>query len=347
MRASDPTGLHRVLDRPAVLPQAADRLDTRRELWPDEVRVRVERLNLDAASFRQLERTHAEERGVRSAPRCSTSWRPAARCRTPRPGPAACSSAPSRRSARSRRWVWRWGTGSPRWSRLTLTPLVIEDGLARWDGRSEQVPCDGYAVLFGRSIAARIPDDLARRAQPRRDGRLRRSRAHGPCRGAVRAAGGRGHRRRRQVRLAEPGGRPARRRPAHRGRRAPRGRGRAAARLGPRRRRRGRGRPRPDRHSGLRWCRPSGGRPTSPWCASTCRAARAARSWPPPPAGPSSSSRWRPRSPPRRWVPRAWPPTSRCWSATATCPGHADYAMTLLRENDAVRRLFEGRLVHA
>ena len=43
---------------------------------------------------------------------------------------------------------------------LTLTPLVIEDGLARWDGLGEQVPCDGYAVLFGRSIAAVIPDDL-------------------------------------------------------------------------------------------------------------------------------------------------------------------------------------------
>ncbi len=43
---------------------------------------------------------------------------------------------------------------------LTLTPLVIEDGLVRWDGRSEQVPCDGYAVLFGRSIAAVLPDDL-------------------------------------------------------------------------------------------------------------------------------------------------------------------------------------------
>ena len=28
-------------------------------------------------------------------------------------------------------------------------------------------------------------------------------------------------------------------------------------------------------------------------------------------------------------------------------PGHADYAMKLLRDNDAVRRLFEGRLVHA
>jgi L-erythro-3,5-diaminohexanoate dehydrogenase len=43
---------------------------------------------------------------------------------------------------------------------LTLTPLVIEDGLAGWDGRSEQIPADGYAILFGRSIAAVIPDDL-------------------------------------------------------------------------------------------------------------------------------------------------------------------------------------------
>jgi L-erythro-3,5-diaminohexanoate dehydrogenase len=43
---------------------------------------------------------------------------------------------------------------------LTLTPLVIDDGLRRWDGRSEQVPCDGYAILFGRSIAAVLPDDL-------------------------------------------------------------------------------------------------------------------------------------------------------------------------------------------
>src|SRR5215475_5128087 len=58
---SDPTGLHRVLDENVVLPQAAQRLDTRREIWPDEVRVRVETLNLDAASFRQLESKHAHD----------------------------------------------------------------------------------------------------------------------------------------------------------------------------------------------------------------------------------------------------------------------------------------------
>jgi L-erythro-3,5-diaminohexanoate dehydrogenase len=43
---------------------------------------------------------------------------------------------------------------------LSLTPLAITDGLARWDGRSEQVPCAGHAILFGRSIAAVLPGDL-------------------------------------------------------------------------------------------------------------------------------------------------------------------------------------------
>ncbi|MBX6723611.1 MAG: L-erythro-3,5-diaminohexanoate dehydrogenase, partial [Dactylosporangium sp.] len=47
-------GLHRVVDPPGVLPQAAWRLDPSPEIGPDEVRIAVERLNLDAASFRQL-----------------------------------------------------------------------------------------------------------------------------------------------------------------------------------------------------------------------------------------------------------------------------------------------------
>jgi L-erythro-3,5-diaminohexanoate dehydrogenase len=44
---------------------------------------------------------------------------------------------------------------------LTLTPLTITDGLAKWDGQSEQVPCEGHAILFARSIAAVLPDDLS------------------------------------------------------------------------------------------------------------------------------------------------------------------------------------------
>ena len=51
----DPVGMHRVLEPLGVLPQAAERLDTDPVIRDDEVRVRVQRLNLDAASFRQLE----------------------------------------------------------------------------------------------------------------------------------------------------------------------------------------------------------------------------------------------------------------------------------------------------
>src|SRR4051812_30261058 len=57
-RPGSAVGLHRVLEPVGVLPQAAWRLDPAPDLWPDEVRIRVERLNLDAASFRQLSEQH-------------------------------------------------------------------------------------------------------------------------------------------------------------------------------------------------------------------------------------------------------------------------------------------------
>jgi L-erythro-3,5-diaminohexanoate dehydrogenase len=43
---------------------------------------------------------------------------------------------------------------------LTLTPLSIDDDLTQWDGLSEQVPCDGHAILFDRTIVAKVPEDL-------------------------------------------------------------------------------------------------------------------------------------------------------------------------------------------
>ena len=53
-----PIGLHRVVEPAGVLPQAAWRLDATPEIYDDEVRIAVERLNLDAASFRQLTEAH-------------------------------------------------------------------------------------------------------------------------------------------------------------------------------------------------------------------------------------------------------------------------------------------------
>ena len=63
-RVSSPVGLHRVLEPTGdavTLPQAARRLDARPELWPDEVRIAVDTLNLDAASYRQLAGKHTSD----------------------------------------------------------------------------------------------------------------------------------------------------------------------------------------------------------------------------------------------------------------------------------------------
>jgi L-erythro-3,5-diaminohexanoate dehydrogenase len=160
---SDPTGLHRVLDRPLVLPQAARTLDTRPELWPDEVRIRVEKLNLDAASFRQLERTHTTDGQVdRDALRAEVLDIVASRgkMQNPETGSGGMLVGVVEEVGEESPLGLRVGDRVATLVSLTLTPLVIEDGLARWDGRGEQVPCDGYAVLFGRSIAAVIPEDL-------------------------------------------------------------------------------------------------------------------------------------------------------------------------------------------
>src|SRR5512140_3711527 len=51
----DPYGLRRVVSPRGVLPQRADVLDPTLPLGEDELAIAVEALNVDAASFRQLE----------------------------------------------------------------------------------------------------------------------------------------------------------------------------------------------------------------------------------------------------------------------------------------------------
>ncbi len=161
-RAGDPVGLHRVLDPdPAtarVLPQAAQRLDTRPTLWDDEVRVRVERLNLDAASFRQLREEHGTGPAVRAAVLAIVRER--GKMQNPVTGSGGMLVGTVEEVGPASPLGLRVGDRVATLVSLTLTPLVVEDDLERWDGEDEQVPCDGYAVLFGRSVAARLPDDL-------------------------------------------------------------------------------------------------------------------------------------------------------------------------------------------
>jgi L-erythro-3,5-diaminohexanoate dehydrogenase len=157
--SGSPLGLHRVLDPPGVLPQAAWRLDRSPVIWPDEVLVRVQRLNLDAASFRQLkEASGGDPAKLKAAVLEIVASR--GKMHNPVTGSGGMLTGTVAEAGPSSPLGLKPGDQIATLVSLSLTPLEITDGLARWDGQSEQVPCQGHAVLFGRSIAAPLPDDL-------------------------------------------------------------------------------------------------------------------------------------------------------------------------------------------
>ncbi len=156
---ASPLGLHRVLDPPGVLPQAAWRLDPSPAITPDEVRVRVDRLNLDAASYRQLRETYAGDPDkVRAAVLEIIATR--GKMQNPVTGSGGMLTGMVEEVGPQSPLGLEPGQRIATLVSLTLTPLAITDALYRWDGRSEQVPCEGYAILFARSIAAVLPEDL-------------------------------------------------------------------------------------------------------------------------------------------------------------------------------------------
>jgi L-erythro-3,5-diaminohexanoate dehydrogenase len=119
----------------------------------------VDRLNLDAASYRQLSEAHSGDPGkIRAAVLDIIATRGKMQNRVTGSGGMLTGT------------VDVIGPLSPLGLKpgqriatlvsLTLTPLAITDGLASWDARSEQAPCQGHAILFARSIVAVLPDDL-------------------------------------------------------------------------------------------------------------------------------------------------------------------------------------------
>jgi len=164
---SSPVGLHRVLEPSGdqiTLPQSAQRLDASPQIWPDEVRIDIETLNLDAASYRQLAGAHRTADGQVDGAALRASVLDIVATRGKMQNPVTGSGGMLIGT------VAQVGERSPlglavgdhvaTLVSLSLTPLQITDGLARWDGLGERAPAAGHAILFGRSIAAKLPKDL-------------------------------------------------------------------------------------------------------------------------------------------------------------------------------------------
>ncbi|MEP7055766.1 MAG: L-erythro-3,5-diaminohexanoate dehydrogenase [Actinomycetota bacterium] len=158
---SSPVGLHRVVRPAGVLPQAAVELDADPAIYADEVRIAVSRLNLDAASYRQLRESYPIGSDLRTAVAQIISSRGKMHNPVTNSGGMLIGT------------VDAVGPLSPlglavgqrvaSLVSLTLTPLLISDGLRSWDGAGEQVPAQGTAILFARSAVAVLPADLDER----------------------------------------------------------------------------------------------------------------------------------------------------------------------------------------
>jgi L-erythro-3,5-diaminohexanoate dehydrogenase len=164
---SSPVGLHRVLEPSGdqiTLPQSALRLDVTPRIWADEVRIDIETLNLDAASYRQLAGAHrtADDQVDGAALRAAVLDIVATRGKMQNPvtGSGGMLIGTVAEVGQASPLGLVVGDHVATLVSLSLTPLQITDGLSRWDGLGERVPAAGHAILFGRSVAAVLPGDL-------------------------------------------------------------------------------------------------------------------------------------------------------------------------------------------
>jgi L-erythro-3,5-diaminohexanoate dehydrogenase len=158
--ALDPYGLRRVVKPHGVLPQQAEVIDPRLPLGPDELAIDVDRLNIDAASFRQLAGEAGGDEG-RIAARVREIVSARGKMQNPVTGSGGMLIGR----------VAEVGKDHPAFAELkrgdriatlvslTLTPLVLEE-ITAVHAHAERLDVRGRAVLFATGLWAPMPDDL-------------------------------------------------------------------------------------------------------------------------------------------------------------------------------------------
>jgi L-erythro-3,5-diaminohexanoate dehydrogenase len=158
---SDPYGLRRVVKPEGVLPQVAEVLDPSLPCRDDEVLIDVEHLNIDAASFRQIEKQEGGDAG-RIGDAILGIVRRRGKMQNPVTGSGGMLIGRVREVGPNHPAAGRLDRGDrvATLVSLTLTPLAIE----RIDAvhpETDRVDVRGHAILFSSGIYARLPSDLS------------------------------------------------------------------------------------------------------------------------------------------------------------------------------------------
>lgn len=160
MRKGNPYGTHRVIEPKGLLPQPAEKIDNEMQIYDNEVLIDVEILNIDSASFTQIqEQAGGDEakiaeimmgivakRGKHHNPVTGSGGMLIGRAE--KIGPAWQGKVPLKEGERLATLV-----------SLSLTPLRI-DKIKKIHKEIDQVEIEGKAILFESGIFAVLPDDL-------------------------------------------------------------------------------------------------------------------------------------------------------------------------------------------
>jgi L-erythro-3,5-diaminohexanoate dehydrogenase len=156
----NPFGSHRVIEPKGVLPQPARRLDNdMSRIWDNEILMDVDTLNVDSASFTQIEE---EAGGDVEKIKAAILSIVADRGKMQNPVTGSGGMFMGRVAAVGAKLAGRGlspGDGLVSLVSLSLTPLRIDE-ILEVKAETDQVVVKGQAIIFESGIYAQLPDDL-------------------------------------------------------------------------------------------------------------------------------------------------------------------------------------------
>ncbi len=160
LTAPHPFGLHRSLDPPGALPQVARRLDATPRALENEIAISVRALSIDSASFRQLRDAEAAT-GETVGRQIARIVKERGKMHNPVTGSGGMLLGEVAAIGPRHPDAGRLEPGVAVASlvSLTLTPLHL-DSIGVVHPETERVEVAGTAILFARTLFARLPEDF-------------------------------------------------------------------------------------------------------------------------------------------------------------------------------------------
>ena len=157
----NPFGAHRVLEPHGVLPQPADKINNNcSHVWDNEILIDVQYLNIDSASFTQIKAEQGDDERIIS--RIKEIVHSRGKMHNPVTGSGGMLIGTVEYIGEKLQSTCPLVPGDKVVSlvSLSLTPLQI-DKIIALNRKTDQVQISGKAILFANSLYARLPEDMS------------------------------------------------------------------------------------------------------------------------------------------------------------------------------------------